>query len=262
MDNEIYLYDDATGVTRQISESSLDNCFATIYGSNVVWAGKANDGSDFEIFRYDISTGVVTRLTNNDFDDKNPQLSERFVTWWASPPGGMNSIYVYDLQNPARGPVKISDDAFNNADPRVSESHVVWSGTQGGVSHVFFWDGTFRPDGTPTPPVQLTSGSSFNTRPQIDGNNVVWQSVNLSGGTNQIFWWDGTFQFGGRPSAAADQRRRRRQHRAADFRQQRGLAGGLDGRRDATEPDRVLRPVRQHAARGYLRERPSRESVP
>jgi len=201
VDTEIYLYDDATGVTRQISEGSLGNCFATIYGSNVVWAGKVNDGSDFEILRYDINTGLITRLTNNDYDEKNPQLSDRFVTWWAATASGQNSIFVYDLQN-GGAPVKISDDTFNNADPQVSGASVVWSGTQVGVpsarSEIFFWDGTFLPDGTPTPPRRLTNGAQDNVKPRIDGSNVVWQAAGVT--NHQIFLWDGTFQLSGLPT--------------------------------------------------------------
>ena len=169
-DWDIYYYEEntATGeaVTRKISGQSFDNRAAVVFGDHVVWSARPEGETDREIFHYDIPTGQITRLTQNDVDDNDPQVSDRFVAWWSSD-SPRRQVYVYDLQNPQAGPQRVSLAAADNFAPLVSGSNVVWYGHDGVDSEIFLYDGSTT--------LQLTSDARDDRKPQVDGNYVVWE---------------------------------------------------------------------------------------
>jgi len=169
-DWDIYLYEEntATGdaVTRKISGESFDNRAAVVFGDHIVWSGKPEGEADREIFHYDIPTGQITRLTSNDVDDNEPQVSDRFVTWWSSE-SPRRQVYVFDLQNPQAGPQRVSLVSVDNFAPLVSGPNVVWYGDDGVDREIFLYDGTTTR--------QLTNDARDDRKPQVDGNYVVWE---------------------------------------------------------------------------------------
>ncbi len=169
-DWDIYYYEEdlATGsaTTRKISGATFDNRAAVVFGDHIVWSAKPEGETDREIFHYDIRTGQITRLTDNDFDDNEPQVSDRLVAWW-SRETPRQQVYVYDLQNPGQGPQRISLASVNNFAPRVSGTNVVWAGHDGADLEIYLYDGTSTR--------QVTSDGRDDRKPQVDGNYVVWE---------------------------------------------------------------------------------------
>lgn len=169
-DWDIYLYEEdiATGnaVTRKISAESFDNRAAVVFGDHIVWSARPEGETDREVFHYDIATGQITQLTQNDFDDNDPQVSDRFVTWWSSQ-SPRRQVYVYDFQNPQAGPQRVSLITVDNFAPVVSGSVVVWYGHDGADNEIFLYDGTTT--------LQLTTDGRDDRKPQVDGNYVVWE---------------------------------------------------------------------------------------
>ena len=267
IDNDIYLYDDATGVTRQISESSLDNCFASIHGNYVAWSGKANDGTDYEMFLYNVATGTIKRLTTNNVDDKGVQLSDRYAVWWSTSASGNNQIWAYDLVN-GGAPVKDLQRRLQQQRSagiglaRRVERRDHWLVLSRGADLRLGRDVPAQRESHAAGRPQLVPGRPLRAPAEQHGAADRRQQRRLAGvrhlpvhhrgdepdllvGRDDAVWHA--------LDAEADQPRQHRQHAAADFRQQRGLASRLDGRRpDAMEPDRVVRPVQQHSGLQHL----------
>lgn len=63
--------------------------------------------------------------------------------------------------------IRLTDNAYDDASPAISDSNVVWQGWDGHDWEIFLYTGTT---------VQLTNNDYDDISPQISGANVVWQS--------------------------------------------------------------------------------------
>jgi len=116
------------------------------------------------------------------------------VAWWGAS-GPRKAIYAYDLAasraNPAAGTRKLSNDLFDNVDPQIDGTTVVWSGKDASDFEIFASYLVPDPNDPSVPPQlirqtrQLTDNSSDDTSPQVSGNRVVWQGK--AGGDWEIY---------------------------------------------------------------------------
>ncbi len=80
---------------------------------------------------------------------------------------------------------QLTDNGYQDYEPQVSGSRVVWSGYDGNDHEIFLYDGT-----TVT---QLTDNDYYDWHPQVSGSSVVWEAgVDGDPYTCQIFLYDGT----------------------------------------------------------------------
>jgi len=66
------VYQISTGIIRQVSSNKVNDVFAEVSGDYVVWQGYA-DG-DSEIYLYEISMDTISQISNNDTEDRRPQI--------------------------------------------------------------------------------------------------------------------------------------------------------------------------------------------
>jgi beta propeller repeat protein len=81
---------------------------------------------------------------------------------------------------------RLTDNAFEDYEPRISGDKAVWSANGGphGTSEIYFWDGSSV--------IRLTNNSDSDYSPRISGDKVVWQGAGGAGGTGEIYLWDGS----------------------------------------------------------------------
>ncbi|TLM98481.1 MAG: hypothetical protein FDZ75_02270, partial [Actinobacteria bacterium] len=77
---DIWLYDGATGQTKQITSGPGDKTMPAISGETVVYVVYgATTGAD--IYAYDIATGSTRAITTNNGDQLSPTISGNWVAW-------------------------------------------------------------------------------------------------------------------------------------------------------------------------------------
>ncbi|MCK4625524.1 MAG: PEP-CTERM sorting domain-containing protein [Phycisphaerae bacterium] len=77
---------------------------------------------------------------------------------------------------------QLTSNDYNDGNPHVSGSNVVWYGDNGNDSEIFFYDGTST--------TQLTNNSCCEYTSDVSGSNAVWYG--WDGNDYEIFLWDGT----------------------------------------------------------------------
>ena len=181
-DQEIFLYDIATGITSQITNNDITDGAGDIYGDKIVWTGweKSYDGSwGAEIYLYDISTGITTEITNDVYDDWSPKIDGNKVVWYGFN-GNDHEIYFYDITTGTT--TQITNNNFDDSDPKISGDYIIWGGwvfeNNTYTYNIYLY---FVATGTTT---IIASGQVglYDT----DGKYVVWQGCNgeCSGGND------------------------------------------------------------------------------
>jgi hypothetical protein len=73
-DNEIFLYERATGTTLQLTNNDYNDASPQINSNgDVVWSGY--DGTDYEIYLYERASGTTLQVTDNNSLDTSPQIN-------------------------------------------------------------------------------------------------------------------------------------------------------------------------------------------
>ena len=119
-DREIYLYDGDSVV--QLTDDAFPNFDPQISGHRVVWWGGVFN--NFHIFMYDILTDTYSTLFSAPVA-QFPQIDGDFVVWQARLDGETDTeIFLWDGQQVHR----VTDNAFNDSNARISGNHIVWQG--------------------------------------------------------------------------------------------------------------------------------------
>lgn len=180
----VYEYDGAQ--TRRISDANSNNWGAQINENNdIVYQGF--DGNDWEIFLYKSSTGATIQITNNNFDDKLPELvlgGGRAINsngqivwtgeWYLSDGKPQTEIFLYDGSQVAQ----LSSGSGRS--PEINANgQVVWVGE----GAIMLYDGVTIN--------QLSNGLYDDDRPRINSNgDVVWEDFLGTALNNEIFRYD------------------------------------------------------------------------
>ncbi|NIP22419.1 MAG: hypothetical protein GWN67_20170, partial [Phycisphaerae bacterium] len=94
----------------------------------------------------------------------------------------LNTICSSAIALPPYQIIKVTDNSYDDSNPRISGNNIVWKGSDGNDTEIFFWDGSSI--------IQLTHNSYDDYYPQISGNNLVWEGYD--GSDEEIFFWDGS----------------------------------------------------------------------
>ncbi|MBW4465549.1 MAG: hypothetical protein KME07_08925 [Pegethrix bostrychoides GSE-TBD4-15B] len=171
------------GTTSSIGDVSISK-------DSVVWS--ATDGvdvySDREIYLY--KDGKTIKLTDNDIDDRFPDVSGNNVVW-----DNLEGIFLY--KGTGTSAIKIFDSNLSDSknkfyacfEPKVSGNSVIWKSTEYSNSN-FVADYLFLYDGEKIIELyQSTDRRSGISNYAISGKNVIWE-----GGSNlkpTFYMYDG-----------------------------------------------------------------------
>ncbi|MBN2294067.1 MAG: VCBS repeat-containing protein [Pirellulales bacterium] len=214
-DWEIYLFDgtydandDPTIIQLTDNDTDDTNPFVvqTEDGVHVVWShlDEVGDGGDTEIYFYDGTQPEGVPITNNAYDDRDPQVSDSIVVWWATEGMLLDSeIFLYDIEaaeiDPGYEPINLSDNEEDDSNPQVSGNNVVWTGMRNYTHEIIL--AQYSTDiNIPTTVEQITTNNFMtDSEPQIDGEKIVWQRQFVDGNSNsyEIFMYD--IEEGGSP---------------------------------------------------------------
>jgi hypothetical protein len=141
-----------------------------------VWFG--HDGNDWEIFLYNGLT--VIQLTNNEYDDREPQIKASGSVVWSGHDGNDWEIFIYNGSTP----IQLTNNAYDDIQPQINAiGQVVWSGYDGTDMEIFLDIGNFI--------TQLTSNDYDDQNPQIgDTGEVVWHGFDST--DYEIFRYNGS----------------------------------------------------------------------
>ena len=97
LETELHLFDIETLADIVITEGSGINGIQ-IDDSTIVWQMLDKSAPDFrdwdtEIFAYDMRSGIVRQVTDNDVDDRAPQISGDNIVWTTTVANGETEIY-------------------------------------------------------------------------------------------------------------------------------------------------------------------------
>ncbi|MCA9146295.1 MAG: hypothetical protein KDB05_26100 [Planctomycetales bacterium] len=218
-DYEIYQFDMKTGVTTQLTDNAVNDILPRMSGQRVVWVREPNSSLS-EIILFDSSIADPSqrerRLTNNDFQDRNPQIDGTVVAWEGKVGEQQGQrdyeIFLQDVSK-SNGAILLTS---NDTEDQLAEScvdrssgcrpvrsvdsgRVVWVESQDNARSFWVADTTGQ--------ATAFFGTEFGTfSPLIFGSSIVWQGLGRSpafdgeqwllqehesGGPYNIFLFDG-----------------------------------------------------------------------
>jgi hypothetical protein len=176
-DYEIALFDTELYAGSQITNNPDDDIDPYISGSAIVWQGW--DGEDWEIFlcdAFDLGLGIV-QLTDNTWDDLDPVVEsfapgQATVAWyaWDEMEEDWDIWCHYDpWEVPGGEPVEISQNPYDDYNPRISDQRLIWYGWDGEDWEIFYSPGPGEP------PIQMTYNTRWDQHPSLQDNRIVWE---------------------------------------------------------------------------------------
>lgn len=206
--NSVFLHDLRSGTTMEIFSTSGRTHEPAVHGRLVVWAASDSFRGPFHVHVFDIEAGETIRLPHDaeevDVDDGrvvwaaldgvylydsltdeisligpgefpgSPQIVGRYVVWDAPTDLGQGEpanweVFLYDLETQEAR--RLTTDASNDFNPRLSDSHVVWV-RDGAVALDGFEICLHCLDSGQTE--ELTDDAVCDDYPQVSGDAVVW----------------------------------------------------------------------------------------
>jgi len=139
--NEIYLYDPATGQERRITTDPANDHCPAIDGNRIVWLRQV-DNLRADVFMYDLATGQTMRISHSGYAAGPPSISGNRIVWLDARASlgntnndvvingrtGAPDIYAYDIATQAEMQLTSGDEQGNMlwASPVVGREHVVY----------------------------------------------------------------------------------------------------------------------------------------
>jgi beta propeller repeat protein len=102
-----------------------------VYGDLVCYHAKDSSSSDREIYCHNLKTGYDLPITNNKDHDYYPRISSAGYVVWTKVVGTLSKLYALNL-NDAVGEYLVVDAPYNQAQPSIDGSIVVWKDTRTG----------------------------------------------------------------------------------------------------------------------------------
>ncbi len=213
MSPDICLFDLSTGVTTALTDDPADQWMPVVHGEHVVWYDARSGSTD--ICLYDIETGSETFLSCSPVTRWKPSLSERYVVWeestgngdirlydirsgerrqitgngarqtypsisgsrivWEDYRNGAPDIYLFDLDDPAAGEQRITDNPpdWQVSPPAIDATSSLGRTGGAGVWNVYICDLAAGKD--KQMPV-IPSATEQLYPPAVSGDRVVWQN--------------------------------------------------------------------------------------
>jgi hypothetical protein len=122
----------------------------------------------------------AVRLSDNDFSDRESQISDGGQMVWSGSDGSDLEIFLSDGISVRQ----LTDNEFDDHQPQVNAAgQVAWLGYDGTDTEIFLWDGTAVR--------QLTDNATRDFQPRINAlGQVAWRG--LDGDDTEIYFWNGS----------------------------------------------------------------------
>jgi len=183
-DEEIWIFDIATGTKSRLTDNLEIDKLVNVHGGTVVFERFPTTGGDADIYAVDLSSGVETRLTDNDKIERFISFDEGSVVW-----SDDNAIYGLELASAGNSASIIrSAGILPVHDLWLDQDLLIWRESDFIVNEIWYAD---LSSGAPSAlPVRVT-GDSFpvlSTPPRVGGGIIAW--TNDADGDQEIYAWD------------------------------------------------------------------------
>ena len=160
-----------SGLTTQIGSNSIEKGI-DISGNNVIWREQGG-----KISTYSLSSGTTKQITNSSAINDSPQVFGEHIVWSANIGGSDREVFVYNFGSQAT--TQVTNNTVYDGNARLSEDYIVWQGKGGTGSgsdrEIFVYDlATGQTN-------QITDNNTDDKNPQISGNYVVWSGIDANG---------------------------------------------------------------------------------
>ncbi len=165
-DFEIYLYDDSTGLTTQLTDNSVDDMWPQVnYDGDVAWQG--HDGTRYQVYLYDHQTTNITQISETAIGGEFPKINSGYNDIvWTGHDGTDNEIYLYDRS--AATIIQVTDNNTDDSQPQINGwSDVAWTNFDGTSQDIYY----YRFVGGTTS--QLSVGADNEWQPKLNGRRDV-----------------------------------------------------------------------------------------
>ncbi|HRD81647.1 MAG TPA: HYR domain-containing protein [Saprospiraceae bacterium] len=186
------VWEQDSGGDREILSLSLDDLGATpknlsndpagddvnpiIWGNFAVW----NKGNG--LYYHDFAKGETQLLVTTGISNSRFSIWQNRVVWEGQG-GGSQEIFTTHLNDPGAGIQQLSNNAFEDADPKIHGNYVVWTGQPAGQGQIFAFE-----LGMSAAPELISTTSSFNNAPEAYGQYAVWAAND--GNDYEIYRYD------------------------------------------------------------------------
>lgn len=182
-DDGIYVFNTETDERTPIVLST-QTTLGGISGSTVVWDRLFPSANERDVFYRKLGESAQAIAENSDLDDFAPIISGSYIAFTRNQLSGdaNDGLYLFNIETGALK--RLSNSAADRA-TSISGSNVVWERVNNNRSSLFFYDGAVdqvRP---------LTNDTLNHTKPNVFGNNVVWQS-GTGATSNQVLLYGGS----------------------------------------------------------------------
>ncbi len=179
-DNELILYDKATGSTTQITNNSLNDSPKGWLEGGLVWETFTIDFTNrSQLFFYNFSTSTSQPLTEfgiNEFEGVSGSNA-----FWNSFDGTDTELFYYSDKTGKK--LQLTKDEVYNPSTltisKIANASAVWKEFDGNDNEIYFFDANRNSV------QQLTDNQFDDTEPSIAGSSVIWQQ--FDGVDDEIF---------------------------------------------------------------------------
>lgn len=167
---ELFLFDFSIGTNTQLTNDPLFEYGAFVSGINAIWNSRTTDSQTLKSFFYNGQTGQTTELTSPGIAFARADgISGSNVVWTgASVANTQTEVFLFDGSTGIS--TQLTNNSTNDMGSGISDSKVVWTGSNGTDTDVFLYDGITKTT------VELTNNTENDAGAVISGSNVAWNT--------------------------------------------------------------------------------------
>ncbi len=168
-----------------ITNNDFNDNFGNMDEGLLAWQGGEGDlATTKEIFLYDITKEMTIQITDNDYDDRLPQVNNRRVTWIGIPPDGSDyEVFLYDYETGITR--RITDNNLIENHPRMNDGYITWYAWESpyiGAAEIYLYN--IATDQT----IKITNNQYSDYYPYIKEGKVIWWGHR--GKSTEILFYD------------------------------------------------------------------------
>lgn len=197
---DIFLYDIATGKTRQITSNTAGQISPKIWGDYIVWEDNRNDSvkdkdPEWDIYLYNISSDEEKLITMAPGIHTNPSINDNKVVWedgrnfkgkkelrWGgNVPENNTDIYLYDIKTGKEE--AIASGSLQECNPTVYGNYIAWEdrNMNGFAAEIYLYDLNKKEK------IRVTDDKFNQLGPKLFGGYLVWEDERNGISTNDVF---------------------------------------------------------------------------
>jgi beta propeller repeat protein len=197
---DIFLYDIATGKTRQITTNTAGQIKPKVWGDYIVWQDNRNDSvkdknPEWDIYLYNMSSdeeklittapGIHTNPSINDnkvvWEDGRNFMGKKELRWGENVPENNTDIYMYDIKTGKEE--AIAQGPLQECNPTVYGNYIAWEdrNAKGFPAEIYLYDLNKKEK------IRVTDDKFNQSEPKLLGKYLVWTDERNGTSTNDVF---------------------------------------------------------------------------